>query len=57
MFTALFASPIASERRQLWQNLDGLQTYLLWLIIGDFNCVMKGEERSSGEGVSDSFAQ
>lgn len=53
--TAVYASPRANERRDLWPKLDTPQSGERWLVIGDFNCVLKGEERNSGTGVLDSF--
>lgn len=54
--TAVYAIPNATARRSLWDNLNELEVNGAWVIIGDFNCVLKGEERSSGNGVSSSFA-
>lgn len=50
--TAIYASPHANLRRQLWSALDQLVVEEAWVMIGDFNSVLKGEERSTGVGVS-----
>lgn len=42
-------------RNQLWPALDELERGAPWLLLGDFNCVLKGDERSSGTGVSEGF--
>lgn len=53
--TALYASPQASSRRQLWSALDQIAVNGAWALIEDFNCVLRVEEWSSGNGVSSSF--
>lgn len=55
MLTDVYASPNANIRRHLWSTLNKLYIEGSWLLMGDFNCVLRGEERSSGAGVSDSF--
>lgn len=47
-FTDVYASPRAHIRKELLLVLNELQTGDPWLIKGDFNCVLKGDERSSG---------
>lgn len=51
----MYASPTLSIRRHLWARLNQLYMEGLSLLIGDFNCVLKGKERSTGDGVSTSF--
>lgn len=53
----VYASPQASLRRQLWSVLGQLELKEAWALIGDFNCVLRGEERNSGGGVSSSFVE
>ena len=38
------------ERRNLWRNLCRFNSFidLPWLLLGDFNVVLKGEEKSNG---------
>lgn len=48
-FTAIYASPNATKRRRLWPKL---QVDAPWLLLGDFNCVLRDEERSSQKGAS-----
>lgn len=54
-FTAIYANPNATERKHIWGKLDELRIKAPWILIGDFNCVLKDEERSSGRGASSSF--
>lgn len=53
--TAIYASPQASSRNLLWSALDQLPLADAWVLLGDFNCVLRGDERSSGVGVSSQF--
>lgn len=55
MLTAVYASPRGSVRRNLWAKLDMLVIEKPWILMGDFNCVLRSEERSSGSGVFSSF--
>lgn len=52
---AVYASPNPRFRRYLWPKLNALTTYGPRLFIGDFNCVLRGDERSAGVGVSTAF--
>lgn len=52
---AVYASPKASVRQYLWRRLEELEVELRWVLIGDFNCILWSEERSSKTGVSSSF--
>lgn len=40
LITAVYANPRASIRRLIWGRMDELQRRRLWLLIGDFNCVL-----------------
>lgn len=53
--TAVYASPQASYWQNLWIELDALEVRGPWLLIGDFNCVLRAEERSSSSAVSSSL--
>lgn len=53
--TGIYASPITHIRRHIWGKLDSLIINRPWVIIGDFNCMLRDEEHSSGVGVSSSF--
>lgn len=52
---AVYASPNSSIQTYLWGNLDEIKSDNPWLVMGDFNCVLRGDERSSGVGVSSAF--
>lgn len=52
---AFYANLKACKRRQLWSRLDELQIGNPWLVLGDFNCILWDEERSSKRGASSSF--
>lgn len=56
MLMAVYTSPNASVRRHLCLTLNKMSIERPWLLMGDFNCILRGEEMSSGDGVSDSFA-
>lgn len=51
--TAVYASPITSRRRGMWIKLDKMNIKKPWLLLGDFNCILKAEERSSSSGVGE----
>lgn len=34
----------------MWMKLDEMNVAGPWMIVGDFNCVLDGDERSSGVG-------
>lgn len=55
LFTAVYASPRASIRKHLQAKLDETYNGDPWLVVGNFNCVLKGEKRSPRSGSSDSF--
>lgn len=52
---AINAIPNPWVRRSLWAKLDALRSYGPWLFIEDFNFMLRGDEGSSGGGVSTSF--
>uniref|UniRef100_A0A2N9FKN7 Endonuclease/exonuclease/phosphatase domain-containing protein n=1 Tax=Fagus sylvatica TaxID=28930 RepID=A0A2N9FKN7_FAGSY len=50
LLSAIYASPRRSERRVLWNNLmviSGLHN-LPWVMVGDFNDIISGEEKWGG---------
>lgn len=51
----MYASPQPSTRKFLWDKLDALAVEIPWALIGDFNCILTVEERSSSSGVPSSF--
>lgn len=57
MLTAMYTSPRENVRKHLWVELDTLVVNEPWVLLGDFNCVLSSEERSSGSGISSSFLQ
>lgn len=54
--TAVYASPNANVWKHLWDMLDEMIIKGPWVVMGDFNCVLRGDERSSRVGASSSFA-
>lgn len=48
----MYANPHANIRKYLWGKLNVMRIEHPWLIIGDFNCILREEERSSGKWVS-----
>lgn len=56
MLMVVYACPKASVRKHLWATLNDVVVDDLWLLLGNFNCVLRGEEKSSIVGVSNSFA-
>lgn len=52
---AVYPSPNPSTRRHLWGKLDEIEVSLPWVLVGDFNCAFKAEERSLNMGKSSSF--
>lgn len=47
MLTAVYANPNPSMRKFLWEQLEELTQTGPWLLIGDLNCVLEDDERSS----------
>ena len=54
LFTAIYASPRLAERRILWSNIEkvGQLHNLPWLMIGDFNEVLRGEDKFEGNQIN-----
>lgn len=55
MLTAVYIYPHPNVGRFLWEQLDKLDIGRPWMLICDFNYVLKDEERSSKVGASTSF--
>lgn len=53
--TTTHASPNPSIRRLLWMALDELKVENPWMLISDFNCTLRDEERNISGGTSSSF--
>ncbi|XP_075669777.1 uncharacterized protein LOC142639497 [Castanea sativa] len=54
IISAIYASPRLAERRILWHNLSLVNAThnLPWIILGDFNEVLSGEEKLGGRLVT-----
>ena len=54
LFTAIYTSPRIAERRILWSNIEkvGQLHNLPWLMIGDFNEVLGGEDKFGGNHIN-----
>ena len=54
LFTAIYASPHLAKRRILWSNIEkvGQLHNLPWLMIGDFNEVLGGEDKFGGNQIN-----
>lgn len=53
LLTAVYGSLNASVGKHIWDMwVEGP-----WMLVGDFNCVIRGDERSSGTGASYSFVE
>lgn len=57
LLTTVYASPKENIRKFLWATSDERWVEGPWILVGDFNCVLRGEESSSGTGASYSFAE
>lgn len=55
MLTAINGSPQPSTRKYVWEQLEALERGMPWMLIGNFNCVLMDEERSSKSGASTLF--
>lgn len=53
--TAIYTSPMVSKIKELWGKLDEMVIERPWVLIGDFNFVLKAEERCFTRGVSSSL--
>ena len=53
LLSAIYASPRIVERRWLWDNLRMIADMedLPWVIMGDFNDVLRDNEKLGGNGV------
>ena len=54
LFSAIYASPRLAERRILWSNIEevGRLHSMPWLMIGDFNEVLCGEDKFEGKQIN-----
>ena len=54
LFSEIYASPRIAERRILWANLEevGQLHNLPWLMIGDFNEILSGEDKFGGNHIN-----
>ena len=54
LLSAVYASPRLVERRLLWDNLSTIFSFhaLPWVIVGDFNKVLVGEDKFGGRTVN-----
>ena len=54
LFIAIYASPHLAKRRILWSNIEkvGQLHNLPWLMIGDFNEVLGGEDKFGGNQIN-----
>lgn len=54
LLTAVYASPRYAERKLLWDNLAHVAALhnLPWVIAGDFNEVLMGEDKFGGRPVN-----
>ncbi|XP_026378349.1 uncharacterized protein LOC113272767 [Papaver somniferum] len=48
MFSLVHASSVQVTRRDLWRQLNLGDQQVPWLVIGDFNCVLRNEEKKGG---------
>ena len=58
LLSAIYASPRYVERQLLWDNLSmvtGLHSFP-WVIVGDFNEMLSGDDKFGGNPVSISRA-
>ena len=54
LLSAIYANPRLAERLLLWENLESMASLhsLPWVIIGDFNEVLIGEDKLGGNSVN-----
>lgn len=54
LLSAVYASPRFAERQMLWENLTIISSLhsLLWIMAGDFNEVLLGEDKLGGRPVN-----
>lgn len=53
--TTIYVSPSLSIKRNFWKKLDKIEVRQLWALVGDFNCVLLDDERSSSSRASSCF--
>lgn len=53
--TIVYASPCRTSQSILWTNLEAINISNSWMLIGDFNLVLYGHERCSGESLYKNF--
>lgn len=55
LFTAVYASPRASERKVLWDELSALSATINdpWMLAGDFNDIKMAEEQCGGDVIDE----
>lgn len=54
LLSAVYAGPRYAERRLLWENLESVASLhsLPWIIAGDFNDVLMGEDKFGGSPIN-----
>lgn len=57
LLTACMPVPDASIQKHMWESLDEMWVEGPWMLVGDFNCILQGGERSSDTGASHSFVE
>lgn len=55
LLTAVYANPHPNLRKYLWEQVEELDKNVLWILVGDFNCILVDAERSSKRGASTCF--
>lgn len=53
----MYACQNVSLRNTIWGDLDRMCIDSPWMLIDDFNCVLKAEERSSDSRASSNFVE
>lgn len=50
LFTAVYASPMRHERRQLWKELNNIakSNQEPWVLVGDWNMILDASEKKGG---------
>ncbi|XP_060195289.1 uncharacterized protein LOC132624541 [Lycium barbarum] len=54
-FTAVYGLHTIVDRKPMWQALENIEANIVnpWLIMGDFNAVINGEDRIGGSQIQD----
>ncbi|XP_026398539.1 uncharacterized protein LOC113294364 [Papaver somniferum] len=55
IITAVHASYNPVTRKMMWRQLDLGSTSLPWLVLGDFNCVLRMEEKKGGIPIKEVY--